>query len=164
MAKSWSAAGAIVRAALLAGAIDIADAFIVSGIRGVSPGRVLRYIASGVLGASAATGGVPAALLGLFCHFTIATGAAATFVLASTRIPFLWRRPMISGPLFGICVYYFIQWVVIPLSLVRRATAAQPAWMLVNMLGIHMLGVGLPIALVTSRWHRSRLGADHGNQ
>ena len=156
VARTWSAAGAVIRAGLLAGALDIADALVVSGIRGVSPGRVLRHIASGVLGASAAQGGVPAALLGLLCHFTIATGAAAIFVFASTRIPFLWKRPFISGPVFGICVYYVMQWVVVPLSLVRRGTAAQPWYMLVNAFGIHMFGVGLPIALVTAYWQRSK--------
>ena len=142
---------------MLAGTLDIADALIVSGIRGVSPGRVLRYIASGVLGTSAAQGGVPAALLGLLCHFTIAIGAAAIFILASTRLSFLWKRPFISGPAFGICVYYVMQWVVVPLSLVRRGTAAQPWYMLVNAFGIHMFGVGLPIALVTAHWHKETI-------
>lgn len=146
----------MIRAGLLAGTLDIADALIVSGVRGVSPGRVLRYIASGVLGTSAAQGGVPAAFLGLLCHFVIATGAAAVFVLASTRIPFLWRRPFISGPAFGLCVYYVMQWIVVPLSLVRRGTAAQPWYLLVNQFGIHMFGVGLPIALVTSYWRTSK--------
>lgn len=156
MARTWSAAGAVIRAGLLAGTLDIADALVVSGIRGVSPGRVLRYIASGVLGASAAQGGVPAALLGLLCHFTIATGAAAIFVVASTRIPFLWKRPFISGPAFGICVDHVMQWVVVPLSLARRGTAPQPWYLLVNQLGIHMFGVGLPIALVTAYWRKQR--------
>ena len=135
----------------MAGVLDIADAFLVSGIRGVSPGRVLRHIASGVLGPGAAQGGVPAALLGLLLHFTIATGAAATYFLASRRFPVLVRRPIVCGIIFGLCVWTVMHYVILPASLVRMGPGPQLGWPLVNMLGIHMFGVGVPIALITAK-------------
>jgi hypothetical protein len=49
---------------LIAGAFDITAAFINSGLRGVGPLRVLRSIASGLLGADASKGGLAAAALG----------------------------------------------------------------------------------------------------
>ena len=152
MAKPWSAWGTVLRAGLVAGVLDIADAFVVSGLRGVAPGRVLRHIASGVMGPGAAQGGVPAVLLGLLLHFVIATGAAATYFLASRRISLLRQRPILCGLFFGLCVWATMQYLILPLSLVRRGPGPQIGWPLVNMLGIHMLGVGLPIALLTRRY------------
>ena len=142
--------GTIARAGFVAGVLDIADALLVSGLRGVSPGRVLRHIASGVLGPGAAQGGVPAALLGLFLHFVIATGAAAAYFLASRRFSVLTRRPIICGMLFGLCVWATMQYVIVPLSLVRMGGGPQLNWMLLNMLAIHMFGVGVPIAWIVS--------------
>jgi len=149
--RPWSAWGTVARAGLVAGALDIADAFLVSGIRGVSPVRVLRHIASGVLGPGAAQGGVPAALLGLLLHFTIATGAAATYFLASRRFPLLIRRPIVCGMFFGLCVWAVMHYVILPASLVRMGPGPQLGWPLVNMLGIHMFGVGVPIAWITAK-------------
>ena len=140
----------ILAAGLLCGAMDITAAFINSGLRGVSPLRVLRYIAAGLLGAAARNGGLASASLGLICHFTIALSASAVFYLASRRIGFLTEQAVISGILYGVAVYFFMAQVVVPLS---AAPPLQPsvASMLTG-IGIHMICVGLPIAL-TIRWY-----------
>lgn len=148
--------GAILRGGLIAGALDIADAIVVAWIRGGSPMRMLRYIASGLLGPDAVQGGVATSVLGLLFHFGIATGWAALYVLASIRLPILWRRPLICGALYGLFVWASMQFVVLPLSLVRMGAGPTIGWPLLNALGIHALGVGLPIAIVTARWLRGR--------
>ena len=140
----------IIYGGLTAGALDILDAFIVSSLRGVSPERVLRYIASGVMGSSAAQGGIGAAALGLGLHFVIALGAAATYWAASQKLSILVRHPVICGMAFGLGVWGFMQYIVVPLSLVRGGAGSPPLLMLLNQLGIHALGVGLPIALFAS--------------
>lgn len=141
----------IVLGGLTAGVLDILDAFAVSGLRGLGPTRVLHYIASGVLGPSASQGGMMTAALGFALHFVIALGAAATYLAASRKLPVLVRRPVVCGLAFGLAVWAFMRYVVVPLSLVRGGAGAQPLMLVMNQLAIHALGVGLPIALFASR-------------
>jgi hypothetical protein len=140
----------IVLGGLTAGVLDILDAFVVTAINGGTPMRVLHAIASGVLGRAANEGGLPAAALGLALHFGIATGVATTFYLASLKMPLLLRRPVLCGLLFGLGVWAFMYNVVLPITFGRPyAVPALPQ--LINQLGIHMLGVGLPIAVIAAR-------------
>jgi hypothetical protein len=151
-AQRRSLALAILAGGLIAGALDIADALIVSWLRGGVPIRVLKYIVSGVIGPEAMKGGTSMAALGLFVHFVIAAGAAAVYVGASRVLPVLLRRPVFCGLLYGLCVYFVMQYVIVPLSLVTRGTASQPTIMMLNAYGTHLLGVGLPIALCAAKW------------
>lgn len=138
---------AILLAGAVAGTLDIAAAFALSMSRGGTPGRVLRTIASGVLGPAAAQTGAAGAALGLALHFLIATGAAAVYALAARRIAFLTRHPVPAGLAYGVAVYFVMNLVVLPLSRVaQRPFTPSP-----TMIAIHMLCVGLPIALVLRR-------------
>jgi 4-amino-4-deoxy-L-arabinose transferase-like glycosyltransferase len=144
------ALGTVVLGGLTAGVLDISDAFVVAVLNGGTPVRVLHAIASGVLGRSAYQGGAPAAALGLGLHFLIAMGAATTYFVASRRLPVLLRRPLWCGLAFGLVVWAFMYYVVLPITFSRPNRI--PAWpLLINQLGIHAMGVGLPIALINSR-------------
>src|SRR5215210_4129557 len=83
---------AILWGGLLAGLGDITFAFVVSGLRGVGPVRVLQSVAGGLLGDAAKTGGTGSAALGAVLHFLIAFIWAAVYWLASRRLPVLVRR------------------------------------------------------------------------
>jgi hypothetical protein len=145
----------IVLGGLTAGTLDILDAFAVSILTGGAPVRVLHAIASGVLGRTAYEGGAPAAALGLLLHFTIAIGAATTYLLASRVLPVLVRRPIWCGLAFGLAVWAFMYYVVLPITFDRpNMIPALP--LLINQLGIHAVGVGLPIAWFASRSARAR--------
>ena len=62
----------IVIAGLVAGALDITYAFIIWGLRGVSPIRIGQSVASGLIGREAAVGGGTATgMLGLLLHFGV---------------------------------------------------------------------------------------------
>jgi hypothetical protein len=141
----------VVLGGFTAGVLDILDALVLTVLSGGRPARMLQGIASGLLGARAFEGGMLIAALGLGLHFLIALGAATVYFLASTKLPVLVRRPVICGIAFGLCVWAFMQYVVLPLSLVRRSGATPPLPLLMNQLVIHALGVGLPIALFASR-------------
>ena len=106
---------------------------------------IYQSIASGLLGRQAYRGGFATAALGLFLHFFIATTAAAVYVGASRKLPLLVRQPVPCGLGFGAAVYFFMKYVVLPLSAVSRLTPFEPA----AMVG-HAFLVGLPIALVAS--------------
>jgi 4-amino-4-deoxy-L-arabinose transferase-like glycosyltransferase len=140
----------VVLGGLTAGFLDLLDAFMLAILNGVAPVRVLHAIASGVLGREAYQGGAPAAALGLGLHFVIASAAATAYFLASRKLTVLLRRPVVCGLAFGLAVWAFMYYVVLPITFNRPN--AIPAWpMLVNQLGIHALGVGLPIALFAAR-------------
>ncbi len=146
---------AIVRAGLLAGVLDITAAIVVyAHVTRTVP--MLQGIASGILGPDAFTGGLVTAGLGLLCHFSIATSAAAVYYLASRRLPFLVQHAVVSGAAYGVAVYFFMQLVVIPLS----AIGPQPLALHDVLVGvaIHIPCVGLPIALTLRRYTpRNRL-------
>ncbi len=141
---------AVLLAGLVAGVLDIAWAAGSTLVQGGSPARMLRGIASGLLGKAALDGGAAASALGLAAHFTIALGAATTFYLLSRRLPWMLERPLVSGALFGVGVYLFMYRVVIPLS----AAPWSPVFDLRRVslaLGAHLTCVGWPIAFVERR-------------
>ena len=137
---------AILVGGLIVGTLDIADALIFFGLRGVSSLQILQSIASGLLGRAAYDGGWKTAALGLLLHFCIATSVVAVFVLASRRMRWLVRAPWITGPLYGIAVWLVMYFIVLPLSAAGAPTFRTVT--VINGLLIHMLGVGLPSALV----------------
>ena len=140
---------AIAWGGLLAGGMDISAAFVTWGVRGVSPVRVLRSIASGLLGANAYQGGLATASLGAALHFLIATTAAAVYFLASRKLSFLTQRAVTWGMLYGVTVYLFMYFVVLPLAGIKsRFTISTVAIAVIT----HMVCVGLPISLTVRRF------------
>jgi hypothetical protein len=144
------AARAILWGGLLAGVGDITFAFVVSGLRGVGPVRVLQSVAGGLLGAAARDGGLATAALGGVLHFLIAFVWATVYWLASRRLSVLVRHPVVCGLLYGAAVYAFMYLVVLPLSAAYFKPSFAPSAVLLNAAG-HMLLVGLPIALAARR-------------
>lgn len=153
--RSSGAVPAILWGGLVAGVLDITDAFVVYAFRDVSPVRILQSIASGLLGPSAYSGGGPTAALGLLLHFVIAFGAATAYTLASLRIPALLRHPVRHGLAFGVGVYVFMNYVVLPLSAFRKGSGPFSLPLFVNGVLAVVLLVGLPIALLASRFMRT---------
>ena len=145
---------ALLWAGLACGILDITAALVVYGSFGLKPMRLLQGIASGLLGPKAFEGGLATALLGLLCHFVIAFGAATVYVLASRAIPFLIQHAVVSGVLYGVAVYFFMNRVVVPLS----AVAPRPFSLRAMVIGIiiHIVCVGLPISLVARRFLQPR--------
>ena len=120
---------------------------------GVQPTRVLQGIASGLLGPAAFQGGLRTAALGLALHFVIAFVCAAVYYAASRVLPVLAQRAVVCGMLYGVAVHLFMNQIVLPLSRVNFRT---PPWQFVAvMIVIHMLFVGLPIALAVRRAARA---------
>jgi hypothetical protein len=127
---------------LVVGTVDITDAVVMTLVRGGVPSRMLQGIASGLLGPASFEGGTGTALLGLGLHYFIAFSVVLTYVVASQRIELLTRQWVVSGILYGLGVWAFMNFVVIPLSMIHRF----PTFSLVgttNQLLIHAFGVGL---------------------
>jgi hypothetical protein len=148
--RAWRA---ILFAGLLAGTLDLTSAFIVTAFRSGSHARMLQSIASGLLGASSFTGGAQTAALGVMLHFVIAFIWTTIFYAASRRIKFLTAQPVVSGVLYGIMVYILMYYVIVSLSAAPfqmphtlEATARD--------VFIHIICIGLPIALVVRRFSK----------
>jgi hypothetical protein len=141
---------AILWGTLIAGVLDITSAFLIYGVRGVSPIQILQSVASGLLGRNSYEGGLGTATLGAVLHFFIAFVACALYYLASRKIKILVQHAVICGLLYGAVVYFVMNNIVVPLSRFPGDTSFQ----LYTGLLVHMLMIGLPIALVVRRFAR----------
>lgn len=150
--RSSQAAKVILLGGLIAGTLDLIAAFVSAWLRnGATPLRVSQFIASGAVGTTAFTGGYKTALLGVAFHFLIATTAATVFYLASRKLHFLIKWPVPMGLLYGVLVYLFMNFVILPLSAITPARVPPTLSARAIQALIIMFCVGLPIALIT-RW------------
>ncbi len=134
---------------LTVGTLDYVDAIVFSFLRsGARPMRVFQGVAFGVLGRDTYQSGWSSFALGTAIHYFIALCIVATYFAVSRFWPFLVQRPWLYGALYGIGVYFFMNRVVIPLSLIgpQRLVLAP----FVNGILIHIVGVGIPSALFAS--------------
>lgn len=146
---------AVLVGGLAAGVLDALDAIIAFRlVLGFDPISIYQFVASGALGPSAFEGGWGTAFLGLIFHFVIAFGAAATYGLAALRWPALIPHVLPAGAAFGVGVWAFMNYVVIPLS----AVAPSPFDLALFVNGIvgHALFVGIPIAWATRAQARAQ--------
>src|SRR5688500_10439844 len=143
---SSKAMRAILTGGLVAGAFDITYAFITWGILGLTPIQIGQSVAAGLLGREAAfAGGVPTGLLGLFLHFCIAIGMAAVYYALAKRIPLLVDRAILSGAVYGLGLYLFMNFVVMPLSAIGQFGGGGGSMtVLITSLIVHMFLVGVP--------------------
>ncbi len=156
---------AIARATLVAGTLDILSAIAFAGMAGMGPVALLQFVASGPFGDQAKSGG-GWALAGLLVHFAIMACMVAAYYLAARRWPALNRRPLWSGALYGVLLWFIMYWIVRPLRwpamALPAAWAGMPvekvAWSIGNALFSHCLLVGIPIALMTARALRGPSG------
>jgi len=132
------------------GVLDITAAFVVYGWFGLRPVRLLQGIAAGLLGPRAFEGGLATAAMGLLCHFVIAFGAATAYFAMSRGVRFLVDHAVLSGVLYGVAVYFFMNRIVVPLSAARKFPFSFK--MMVVGVVIHIFCVGLPISLSVRRY------------
>jgi len=141
---------AVLTGGLIAGTLDMTYAIVFSAIHGFTPTRVMQSVATGLLGRASYDGGAATALLGTVLHYSIAICAAAVYFFASRRIPLLRQRPVLSGAIFGVCMYLVMTFVVLPLSAYPHPFRPDPTVIIANLLA-HMILFGQPIAWAASR-------------
>jgi len=144
---------AILWGGMLASFCDMVFAFVSYGLRL----GVFQSVLGGIIGRDTArAGGVPAFVAGLFLHYLIGIIWAAIYWVASRRNPALVKYALPAGLVYGFVVFYGMNCVVLPLSALH-AKAWPPPWAPLA-LAVHMVFVGLPIALVV-RYYSRRLPA-----
>lgn len=146
----------VLLAGLVAGTLDILYAWMFWAVKaGVPAQRILQSVAAGLLGQASVQGGAATAALGLFLHYFIATTMSLTYFLVASRHPALHRRPVLYGAAYGLLLYGIMNYVVVPLSAAGRGSR-DPLWVALS-IAVHMLCVGIPIALAERRASSGRL-------
>lgn len=149
-----TAVQAIITAWLVVGVLDISSAIVIWLTRGITVTRGLQGIAAGLLGARSYEGGLATASLGLAIHFFIAFVVVSIFYVASRKISFLTQHALVSGALYGVGVYLVMYWVVLPATFPTfRHRLGNDALAV----AIHITLIGLPTALIVSRYSRPRI-------
>lgn len=147
--KKSTVVPAIAIGGLIVGILDITSAFITWWCKGVRPVRGLQGIAAGLLGSQSFQGGVATAGLGLTIHFFVAFMVVIVFYVASRKFQFLTRHAVVSGLLYGVMVYLFMYWFVLPNVFPKfRHSISSDVLAVV----VHMVLIGLPTALVVRRY------------
>ena len=151
MSAGSRAAGWVVLGGAVGATCDIVYAIVFTSWRGIPPERLLQTVASGLLGKAAYDGGWPVAALGLGLHYAIVIVAAALFFAVARRWAWLREEPITAGLAYGVAIYGFMNFVVLPLSAypypLRFPLLATSTGLLAHM------AVGLSIALITRRAH-----------
>jgi hypothetical protein len=126
--------------------LDIAAAILSWLLRDVAPERVLKGIASGLLGREAAGGGWEIAALGLLLHYSMMLLIVLVYLQASRLKPTLVQRPVIYGIAYGVAVYLVMNYGVLPLSAYPGGLPSLAGFL--QGTAIHIVCVGLPISLL----------------
>jgi hypothetical protein len=144
---------------LVAGTLDITDNLIFNHLRGITPKMVFHYIASGLIGSSAAVrGGATTVVLGVAIHYAIALTWTAIFYVASRKLAVLTKRPVLSGLVYGGIVYVVMNYIVLPMTAVPQLRHRITPAARINAILALLLFIGLSISLLvrlTQRQHET---------
>ena len=142
----------ILQTGLLVGTLDATAAviqFIIPTVR--NPVRIFEYIASGVFGMKAFSGGAAMPVMGLVFHYFIAAAWTSLFFTVYPRIPWLAKNKVVSGLLYGVFIWLMMNLVILPLTNVPHFPISFTG-AAIGML-ILMLVVGLPISLSAHKYY-----------
>lgn len=141
--------GAIV--GLAGGALDAVAASTIYPLAypGTSVLRVWQGVAAGWLGKASYDGGLTTVIIGLASHFLIALCAGVVLALVMARAELFRRLWPVSGAVYGVAMYFFMQNIVLPLSAIgaRHPDAKSHA----IGLAIHIFIFGMGSALIATR-------------
>jgi hypothetical protein len=148
-----SLAGGIV-AGLIGGCLLGACIVGMTGALGYDPGRGLAnffaFDAAALVGKAAYTSAAYVAL-GVVLHFLVAASWAVGYAYLAERMPQLVSRPVLSGAMFGLIVFFATEVVLIEASLF---TAPKPAELLILLFG-YLGCYGVPVAWIVARAQRA---------
>lgn len=143
---------------LAAGALDIVSAFVYQGLseRHTGPLAVLQAVASGPFGDHIKDEGLLGALVGLGVHFALMANMTAALVLSAAFFPVLRRRPMVTGPLYGLLLYRVMYFIVLPLR--YPGYVPHNPINIVEQLFSHIILVGFSMSMIAMRGFRHDRG------
>ena len=140
------------KATAIAGSLDITAASIQAYLsRDVTPDRLLKYIASGLFGADAYSGGIEYMVVGLFVHFLIVFACTVTYFFTYPTIRFLHISIWLSSFLVALVAWIVTTRVIIPVSQIQPAPF-NTAKALIALVILYVC-IGLPITLIANTYY-----------
>lgn len=141
----------IIISGLIVGTLDITFACISAYMRaGMSPYNLIKFVASGVYGKTAFEGGSNMVAMGLLFHYCIAFFFTVFYFYLYVNLEFLSNHKIISGVLYGVYVWVFMNIVVLPISHVAQSpfnfTRAAIG------MSILILAIGIPLSYLANRF------------
>ena len=109
-----------------------------------------QFVATGLLGDAAYTGGFATALLGVILELLMTIIIAGVFIFSADRIPLLRKNVIVGSLLYGFGVFIVMNFVVLPLS-AATVGAPPPMGLLIEIVVEHMLLIGLPLGIIVQR-------------
>ena len=144
--KDRETINAILLGGLVAGAIDIGAASLITGR---SLGYIMQVIAGGLLGKASFEGGAGTMVLGFLLQELMGLLIASAYVMLARGVPVLARRWITSGLVYGVVVFLVMNYVVVPLSAWKSIPHFTALKFSENMLA--MLLFGLIVAFFARR-------------
>jgi uncharacterized membrane protein YagU involved in acid resistance len=146
-------AAAVLTTGLIAGTLDIFAACVSAYIqRGMTPDKLLQFVASGLFGAYAFNGGATMAITGLLMHFMIAISWTLLFYLLYPRLSILRKNKILVGIIYGAFVWVIMNKVILPVTAIPKAPF-NPISALIGMV-ILMLMIGMPNSFRAAKYYR----------
>jgi hypothetical protein len=137
----------------LAGTLDLSTSFvnylIISG--GKNPVIILYFIASGVFGQFAFTGGAFYWFCGLIFHLVIAYSFTTFYFFIYPKVKPIIRNKYFAGIIFGILTWLLMYLVVLPLSN-APLNGHTPLQFVISVLSL-VLFIGLPAAISSESFY-----------
>ncbi len=149
---------AVIPAGLIAGAMDISGACIgyMLDHNGRFPTKILEYIAGGVFGKDALTGGLPMKLWGALFHFSIAMSFTLFYFIVYPKLRLLQKNIFFSAIIYGLFVWAVMNLLVVPNSALHTPIipfdfikAAKAAFIL-------MICIALPAGYFAEKYYSSK--------
>jgi hypothetical protein len=149
-----SLTNAILSAWLVVGTLDLFAAIIQTLINNGSVEKLLQFIASGVFGSEAFSGGLTTAVYGAIFHYAIAFGWTLLFFLVYPALKLAQQNRVLTGLVYGMVVWLVMNQVVLPLSnitqrqfdLTKAAIAAA----------VLIVAIGLPLSFLAHRYYKNK--------
>ena len=110
-------------AVLVAGTLDIAGAILI--LANGNAAGTLKFIASGLIGSGAFTGGTGTMILGLVIHFFIAFCFSVLYFIVYEKIAFFRSNRFVSSFVYGLFIWATMKFLVLPLTQLPSRGAIQ---------------------------------------
>ncbi len=135
---------------LLVGSLDLLAACMQYYLKtGNGPTPVLKFIASGVFGADAFTGGDRMIVYGLLFHYSLAVSFTLFFFLICAVFPTLSKAKVTRGVVYGAAIWLVMNLIILPLSNTPKTSLN---WIDAGTgVLILIVCIGLPLSFIAAR-------------
>ncbi len=148
----------IIKAGLIVGTLDILSAFIYYFIKTGDKNvfNVLKYVASGIFGKEASSGGNSMIMAGLVLHYIIAFAFTIFFFWLFPKIKVFSKNKILTGVIYGVFTWMVMNLVVVPLSNI----GSRPFNMINALINVIILIVciGIPLSFMANTFYRKKTG------